>query len=130
MFIMKTRCDDSILEKWRVKLGFQGKIVVNSVGSSGGLCLFWSYEVDVSLLSFSQAYIDVCVRIRFKLAWRFTNFYGSPVQSQKVHFWTLLRRLAGLSSLPWVCVGDFNEIVGDVEKMGGNRKNWKHISDF
>lgn len=37
--------------------------------------------------------------------------------------WTLLKRLASLSSVPWVCFGDFNEILWPCEKVGGN--DWK-----
>ena len=46
------------------------------------------------------------------------------------HSWTLLKRLERLSILPWVCMGDFNEIMGDEEKFGGLQKNWKAITDF
>ena len=31
----------------------------------------------------------------------------------------MIRRLCGESDLPWVVIGDFNEIVSDVEKDGG-----------
>ena len=33
--------------------------------------------------------------------------------------WTLLRHLATQTSLPWVCLGDFNEITRMDEKLGG-----------
>ncbi|KAK2654942.1 hypothetical protein Ddye_007994 [Dipteronia dyeriana] len=50
--------------------------------------------------------------------------------NQRTHSWTLLRRLAGMASLPWICLGDFNEILDGVEKMGGIPKNWNLFSDF
>ena len=46
------------MESVKVKLGFSSKLVVDSVGNSGGLCLLWSDSIDVSLLSFSQFHID------------------------------------------------------------------------
>ena len=33
--------------------------------------------------------------------------------------WTILRHLATQTSLPWVCLGDFNEITRLEEKLGG-----------
>ncbi|KAK3212709.1 hypothetical protein Dsin_017415 [Dipteronia sinensis] len=127
---METRCKATKLENWRVKLGFKGKLVVDSFGNSGGLCLFWSDEVNVDLLSFSQAHIDVRICHFQKPVWRFTGFYGHPRQDQRCHSWTMLRRLAGMSKLPWICMGDFNEILWDSEKLGGITKNWKQVSDF
>ncbi|KAL5812831.1 hypothetical protein ACOSQ3_027781 [Xanthoceras sorbifolium] len=50
---------------------------------------------------------------------RFTGFYGNPDPSQRVHSWTLLQRLHGLTSLYWLCGRDFNEIMSDLEKIGG-----------
>ncbi|KAK2656458.1 hypothetical protein Ddye_009510 [Dipteronia dyeriana] len=39
-----------------------GKIVVDSVSRSGGLCMFWSGNLDVVLLSYSQGHIDLRVQ--------------------------------------------------------------------
>ncbi|KAK3228648.1 hypothetical protein Dsin_000529 [Dipteronia sinensis] len=127
---METKCDHVKLEKWRIKLGFCGKLVVNSLGKSGGLCLYWINNVVVDLLTYSQCHIDVMISGLGSKRWRFTGFYGHPEQSQMKHSWTLLWRLACMSTLPWVCMGDFNEIFSDKEKLGGVPKNWKDISDF
>ena len=42
----------------------------------------------------------------------------------------LFRRLAGLSSSPWLCYGDFNEILYPNEKSGGNDRNMNLINEF
>ncbi|KAH9658155.1 hypothetical protein KPL70_023379 [Citrus sinensis] len=42
----------------------------------------------------------------------------------------LLRRLAVLSSSPWLCCGDFNEILHPDEKRGGNDRNVNLINEF
>ncbi|KAK3211937.1 hypothetical protein Dsin_016643 [Dipteronia sinensis] len=102
------------MESVRAKLGFFGKLVVNAEGRKYGLCLFWTEEIDVSLLSYSKFHIDVQVRTQ-----RLTGFYGHPEPAQRHHAWTLLRRLYGIYSLPWLCAGDFNEILEDTEKQGG-----------
>ena len=41
-----------------------------------------------------------------------------------------LRRLIDLSSSPWLCFGDFNEILYLEEKMGGNDREVDMISEF
>ena len=49
---------------------------------------------------------------------------------QKKHTWELLRRLAGLLSYPWLCFGDFNEILWRHEKIGGNNREVSMMQMF
>lgn len=50
--------------------------------------------------------------------------------SQKHHTWTLHKRLANLSSLPWLYFGDFNEILWPCEKIGGNDRDVSLMKNF
>lgn len=81
------------------------------VGRSGGLALLWKYDVVVDIKSYSQHHIDAVVHSGNGSLWRCTRIYGHPKTDQKQHTWTLLRRLVRLFSLPWLCFGDFNEIL-------------------
>ena len=92
-------------------------------GSEGGLCLLWSDKVDIFLLSFSFFHTDVRVFFSGSNDWRFTGFYGNPEVDQRCHAWSLLRRLHGMAQLPWLCIGDFNEILCDEEKLSGVAQN-------
>ncbi|KAK2658376.1 hypothetical protein Ddye_004909 [Dipteronia dyeriana] len=58
------------------KGGLARKLVVESVGCSGGLCLLWSDAVDIGLLSFLKFHIDVTVVMRGCSSWRLASFYG------------------------------------------------------
>ncbi|KAK3189117.1 hypothetical protein Dsin_028678 [Dipteronia sinensis] len=58
------------------------------------------------------------------------SFYGNPDANQRFHSWNILRRLVGMSDLPWVCVGDFNEVLDCSEKLEGVPKNWKLLAGF
>ncbi|KAL0444003.1 UNVERIFIED_CONTAM: hypothetical protein Slati_2123000 [Sesamum latifolium] len=50
--------------------------------------------------------------------WRFTGFYGYPEVGNRKLGWLLLRKLAQQSVRPWICAGDFNEILEQHEKEG------------
>ena len=51
--------------------------------------------------------------------WRLTGVYGEPSWDHKDQTWGALRSLHGSSSLPWLALGDFNEILFHHEKEGG-----------
>ncbi|KAK2658462.1 hypothetical protein Ddye_004995 [Dipteronia dyeriana] len=114
MFLMKTKC----------------KLIVDSVGKSGGLCMMWDNSIIVDLLSYSPGHIEVRIQDNRNRVWRFTGFFSNPVQAQRLKSWILLRRLAGLYNLLWVVLGDFNEILCDSEKFGGSNKNWRDMAMF
>ncbi|KAJ9548141.1 hypothetical protein OSB04_020684 [Centaurea solstitialis] len=50
--------------------------------------------------------------------WRFTGFYGFPERTRRRVSWNLLRSLAEQSNLPWVVMGDFNDLLSQEEKQG------------
>uniref|UniRef100_A0A803PDF8 CCHC-type domain-containing protein n=1 Tax=Cannabis sativa TaxID=3483 RepID=A0A803PDF8_CANSA len=61
------------VERVRVILGFEGMVVVDVHGKSGGIALLWKIEEEVSLLGFSEAYIEVKVSTKGMNEWRFTT---------------------------------------------------------
>ncbi|XP_031097211.1 uncharacterized protein LOC116001448 [Ipomoea triloba] len=52
--------------------------------------------------------------------WRMTGFYGFLERGRRYASWELLRSLADKSPLPWVVMGDFNDLLFQHEKRGGN----------
>ena len=54
--------------------------------------------------------------------WCLTRFYGRPEDYNRWESWALLDHLNGLAQLPWVCCGDFNEIMSQEEKRGSHKK--------
>ncbi|KAL5738308.1 hypothetical protein ACOSP7_031069 [Xanthoceras sorbifolium] len=127
---METICDHNYLEVVCVKLGFVGKLVIDKIGRNKGLCLFWSQNVEVGLLSFSRFYINVKIGLHTNKVWRYTGFYGHPEASQRIHSWTLLRRFQGMSILPRLYSGAFNEVLNDFEKSGRSPKQQHLIDNF
>ncbi|XP_062114029.1 uncharacterized protein LOC133825047 [Humulus lupulus] len=130
VFLSETLCTHSFLEIVRVKLGFVGKLVVDKVGRSGGLCLFWVAGVDVDLLEFSRFHIDVLISSHDGLKWRFTGIYGQPDHSLRKNFWKFFGRLADGYSWPWLCGGDLNEILFPYEKEGGLARPQHFMDNF
>jgi hypothetical protein len=64
------------------------------------------------LLGLSPHFIDVHVRDVTSSVWyRITFIYGEPQVESLNLMWETLRRLRGVSDLPWLVLGDFNETM-------------------
>ena len=50
--------------------------------------------------------------------WRFIGFYADPDTTSQKNSWVLLWALNHCSSLSWMCMGDFNELLFADEKQG------------
>ena len=90
----------------------------------------WKQEADVSIKSFSHHHIDTIIDEGKPNSWRFTGFYGAPETHKRHESWSLLRLLHNQYSLPWCCMGDFNELLSYEEKQGGPIRSHRQMQDF
>ncbi|KAL6222735.1 hypothetical protein ACLB2K_006126 [Fragaria x ananassa] len=133
IFLSKTKVHDiDYMNNLRLKLGNRNCEVVYSDGQSGGVALFWEDGMDVRFLLKSNFHVDVEVYAvdGSGMRWRLTGFYGHPAAVERWRSWERLRRLAEVSSLPWIVVGDFNEIVSNTEKKGGVSRCGRQMLNF
>ena len=118
VFLMETKAEKYILEKVGRRIQFTNRFVVPRVNTGGGFVLFWKSNLDVDVQTFSTHHIDVIVNQRVDDAWCFTGFYRDLDTANQENSWGLLRTLSHQFNFPWVCIGDFNEILFANEKMG------------
>jgi hypothetical protein len=105
---------------------------VGSFGRGGGLALLWSQEVEVKLESYDKHHIDVTAKLalRRNVEWRFTGFYGEARRELRFRSWELMRLLNTRSDLPWLCAGDFNEVLHASEHWGGQGRSEHQMDGF
>lgn len=53
--------------------------------------------------------------------WRLTGFYGYPSRQDRQRSWNILRNLKHKYDLPWVVIGDFNDLMFQAEKRGPHK---------
>ncbi|XP_075663020.1 uncharacterized protein LOC142632520 [Castanea sativa] len=130
LFLMETKLTDRQMKPIKTKLGFYGLLAVSCNDRRGGLALLWKEEVTVDTQTYSPNHIDVIVHTQTSPTWRLTGIYGHSVEERKIETWRLMRHLHARASLPWVCLGDFNELLASDEKNGGNRRPMAPMIEF
>ncbi|KAL0445552.1 UNVERIFIED_CONTAM: hypothetical protein Slati_1683100 [Sesamum latifolium] len=90
LFISKTKRSARRCDFLRNKWNYFG-MGVDTIGKSGGL---------------------------MKRKLEFTGFYGPPDAAKRKESWELLHSLSKQSVRPWLCSGDYNEILTQAEKQG------------
>ncbi|KAK6131702.1 hypothetical protein DH2020_034499 [Rehmannia glutinosa] len=128
VFLCETKLSVRVFEKLKNSLGMFG-ISVPSVGRSGGLALLWKQNLDVSLRGFHERFIDAYVNLG-RIKFRFTGVYGQPNVSERRAFWDSFKSLLPPTNEPWICIGDFNEVLQQHEFSGTRPRPPWQISLF
>lgn len=113
------------------ELGYTQGLAVSSNGHSGGLALLWKPETMVAIQGFSRWHIDAHITCnKTGITWRITGFYGHPDTGKREETWSILESLGRENQLPWLCIGDYNEIVTQSEKFGGRLRPVRQLDRF
>jgi hypothetical protein len=73
--------------------------------------MYWNNEINVEILSYLQYHIDARIMEGTNEPWRLTCVYGEAQVSQRFKTWDMLKHIKSSNPLPWVCIGDFNEVL-------------------
>ena len=130
LFLMETRSKEQYLKKLCSKLKLENVHIEPRVNTGGGLALYWKNGIDLKVLDSSPTFIDAVVNPGMDDAWRLTGFYGNPITANREHSWALLKHLCLKMDIPWLCMGDFNEIIKAEEKKGGANRRERQMREF
>ncbi|KAL9672899.1 hypothetical protein QQ045_029152 [Rhodiola kirilowii] len=112
----------------KLKFGFRYCFAVDCKDKAGGLAVLWLEELDLTIRSYSIGHVDADVR--YGCYFRLTLFYGDLVAAKRKFSWELFRMLSTASNLPWIVLGDFNEVLGDNEVLGVRPRQLWQMSNF
>ncbi|XP_074305494.1 uncharacterized protein LOC141640710 [Silene latifolia] len=124
VFLCETKLSGREMKTVLVKFDMYHGMQVDSVVRSGGLTFWWHKKIKCEFLSASVHHMDFIIR-EANGDWRVTGFYGWPMVADRHLSWELLRILGRQSALPWMCIGDYNEILFSNEMKGGQRAQWQ-----
>ncbi|XP_050278364.1 uncharacterized protein LOC126719909 [Quercus robur] len=127
VFLAETWADEARLKAMQRDLNFHNLFFVERNNEGGGLALYWSNSINLNVESYSKNHFDAIINKGERDAWRFIGFYGEPVTHKRHKSWDMLRQLNNRFKLPWLCSGNFNEIV---KSFIGSQFTWqKHFAD-
>ena len=77
LFLMETKYRKQKMEYLRVKMGFDCMFVVDPIGRSGGLALYWNDVDSLEIQNFSRRHINTIVKNETSgCSWKLTGFCG------------------------------------------------------
>ncbi|XP_074277192.1 uncharacterized protein LOC141600836 [Silene latifolia] len=102
-------------------LPFDSSDIVDPIGFSGGIMILWNArDVSVTTVNKGGQLINAVVQVTStNITFFLTAIYASPKFRLQKLLWDSLIDLADNLSLPWTCLGDFNEVSSASEKFGG-----------
>ena len=130
VFVVKTWLVEVRLKVFLKNLNFGNMHVVSKINQGGGLVLLWRVDVQLRVVSSSLNHVDAIINEGRDNTWRFMGFYGAPETSNRHISWNLLRSLNTQFYFPWLCAGDFNEILKSHEKLGGRSRPLFQMQEF
>jgi len=131
LFLMETKNPELVLQRLQRRLHFSHLFVSNSHGLAGGLSVFWNDNVSVDIISSSTDLFDIiCRDVMEDKLMRVTCLHAPSSYQHRQLLWDQLRTISTLNNLPWICAGDFNEILYAWEKVGGRSPDRYRIQSF
>ena len=114
------------------RLPFDRAIHADTIGYSSGIWVLWnSAVVEVTQLAKTEQEIHVTVKVLdSNLTWVLSSIYACPRLAERSLLWNNLSSIASLHHLPWLMVGDFNELFSCNDKQGGNHLNLRRVQLF
>ena len=131
IFLMETRSNTDWMKNVQERCKLKHSFIVTRNGKSGGLALLWKEDTIVDVQTFSQTHIDAVVDEGVGVGkWYLTRFYGNPDTRKRPESWSKLKHLKGTSNLPWLTIGDFNELTSWSEREGGSTRPRQQMQNF
>jgi hypothetical protein len=87
-------------------------------------------EINIDILGYSQYHIDASVSGIGDRPWRLTSVYGEAQTSERHRTWDMMENICVISNLPWLCLGDFNEVLDAHEHEGVGHRTLNQMQGF
>ena len=132
MVITETRVSGYRAEEIIQGLPFDGFAMSETIGFVGGIWLLWkSSLVQVEVLSPFEQEIHTFLQVHsLPSSWLISAIYASPKFKNRCILWDNLKKVSDHHNLPWILMGDFNDVLEESEKFGGNSLSVRKVREY
>ena len=104
------------------QVGLPGHFQVDLIGLSSGIWVLWdNHKCNVDVVQATEQSVAMIIRVPYSsqyTPWLFSAIYASPILHKCMHLWTHLKNVASEYNMPWLVIGDFNELLDTADKIG------------
>ena len=131
LIIAEPRISDRKADRVIRSLRFDGHAKVDAVGFSGGIWVLWKNSIGtVQVFEMGGQFLTIIITSPDKIKWGLMAVYASPAEVTRKFLWNYLQEFSDFDGLPWIIIGDFNQILSHEEKQGGNPEPLRRIEEF
>ncbi|KAL7254736.1 hypothetical protein ACSBR1_008973 [Camellia fascicularis] len=126
LILMETKIPYSSMGTFFNNMGFTAATIVDPIGRSGGIWLFWdTTQVTIRASHATNQVIQATIHKEDYEEWILSAVHASLNASQREELWDNLEETASSMGKPWLVVGDFNGFPNSNER-GSYSTNYNH----
>lgn len=95
-------------------------MVIEAVDFDGGISVMWNSDaVELELVAGNAQVMTIFVKQVDEAPWTLSAVYASPNCWYREELWSYLIHVGEVMTLPWMVLGDFNQVLCASDKKGG-----------
>ncbi|CAN6698982.1 unnamed protein product [Malus baccata var. baccata] len=131
VILLETKNNSRSFTHLKRRLGMEHWFVVEPRGIGGGLCVFWRDATSVVLMKSEDFLVELKLwDEKMNCNWRLFAIYASTDDKKRREQWKEVSKRIGQDRDRCLLLGDFNDILCNEEKEGGNYRPAASLRDF
>ena len=119
--ILEPRQKGDKAEQMRRRLGFDEVAIIESVGFSGGIWVFWEKEAEFEVVEKHEQVLHGIIKRGTSNECGLSIIYGSPQVQRRRELWRQLERVDNFGVARWCFCGDFNATLNYDDRLSNAR---------
>ena len=131
IFLSETKNRLNYMRRVQKILRFKESVIVEAMDRKEGMALFWNNDIEVREVVTTALTIEALVFYpELQIDWWFISVYMSCDANIRKQQWKVLTARRQLWGDKWLLAGDFNDILTNEEKWGGNARAERSFKEF
>lgn len=122
LILCETQVPSTTIQRILNKSHLDKFIVSEALGFIGGIWMLWNNStMELELVAMDNQVVAVEVKQPGVPPWMMSAIYASTQRFLRELLWDYMIQMAKFMNIPWLVLGDFNQIMDPTEKKEGDR---------